>query len=140
MKKLVLCFSLLMLAHCSSGTKGVSLSFIREQFNLHGNTPVVEISDAEACPKIEFGSEDTFFIRFEADNPQDSQSTFRYEDDEFKQMGDMRVLRGKNNSGSAFEFTFDNEVTYTLTIDYNCPNATDEGCVNTTYSCSGPLN
>jgi hypothetical protein len=139
MKNWILIFCLLVSTSCSSGTKGVGLSFIREQFNLPDTSPLtIQISDNDSCPKIEFDSEISFFIRFEENNPLDSQSEFTYEEDEFKQMGEMRVLRGKNQSGSAFEFTFDNEVTYTLTIDYNCPNVTDE-CVNTTFSCSGPI-
>ncbi|MCC7460715.1 MAG: hypothetical protein IT286_05375 [Proteobacteria bacterium] len=140
MKKLILALCLIIIASCSGATKGVGLGFIREQFNLPSSNPViVDINDSNSCPKIEFHGDTDFYIRFEEGNPQDSQSRFKYEDDEFKQMGEMRVLRGKNESASTFEFTFDNDVTYTLTIDYNCPNATDEGCVNTTYSCSGPL-
>jgi hypothetical protein len=140
MKKILILF-FLALVNCSSGTDGVGLSFIRDEFNLPSTNPlIVNIDETGACPKIEFDDNSTTFkIRLEPGNPSDAQSTFAYEDDNFKQELEKRILTGTNEESSTFEFTYDNETTYTLTIDYNCMNATDPDCANTTYSCSGPL-
>lgn len=140
MKK-ILILALLALINCSTATKGVDLAFIRDEFNLPSTNPlVVDLDEEDACPKIEFDNEsESFKIRLAPDNPSNAQSTFTYADDKFDTLLETRILTGSNDEGSTFEFTYDNDVTYTLTVDYNCVNATDPDCSNTTYTCTGPL-
>jgi len=141
MKKILLLLTLT-LVYCSTGTKGVDLAFIREEFNLPSTNPlIVDLDEENDCPRIEFDNNDTtsFKIRFEEGNPSDAQSTFNYADDKYDTLLETEILTGSNEQGSTFKFTFDNDVTYTLMIDYNCANATDPDCNNTTYNCSGTL-
>ncbi len=141
MKK-ILILLLLAFVNCSTATKGVDLAFIRNEFNLPATNPlIVNLDEENECPKIEFDNDNTtsFKIRLAAGNPSDKQSTFTYEADSFDKVVEKRILKGSNDQGSLFEFTFDNDSTYTLMVDYNCLNVTDPDCANTTYNCSGPL-
>ncbi len=142
MKKTIFAL-LLALNFCSTGTKGVDLALIRGEFNLPSTNPLIIDLDGveQSCPVIVLDNNNTisFKIYLSPGDPSDAQSTFKYADDKFDKQLETRILTGSNEQGSTFEFTFDNDVTYHLTVDYNCVNATDPDCNNTTYTCNGTL-
>lgn len=141
MKKLLIICALALVS-CTKGTKGVNLTFIKEQFDLpSGNPIIINLDDAGVCPTIEFNSNnsDSFFIRISPTEPGDEQAEFFYKDDEFRDDDEIRTLVARNESGSSFELTFDGDVTYTLMVDYTCIDPDDSTCLRTTYNCSGEI-